>query len=249
VDPAVIRERKAAVGKSHVNDGACYPTVRESTMRAGTVAHPGFVPPEMAEKTAFQSHHDFRNCDGRPSTTYRDAFPKRPYEHVPAVDHHLQDSHASFGNDQINEKRTLYNDSYQRPPQTRERIDMQAARDFHQAHHLNNRGLPGDKTGITTYRDAYRGCPGGKASDICEALRGGHNIVPNDPRFAVKKSAMREAYVPYPKAPLPQPVDNSLQRSHIQMQGTDARYSTTQSDYFWWHLYRLPHEAKGKPYY
>jgi hypothetical protein len=122
---------------------------------------------------------------------------------------------------------------------------MQAARDFHQGHHNDHRVGPAERLEITTNQATYRGCPGGSASHMCTALKGGHNVVPSDPHFNVRRSAMEDDYVPHRDVKVPAPIDNSLQKSHIQLQaGSREPLSTTQSDYFQWEQYRMP----GQPY-
>lgn len=240
-DPNIIEERKRLFARSYVGAGNNFPTVTESTAHAAVKPHPGFQPPPMAERTAFQSHHDFRNSREGMSTTSRDAYQPRKYQPVEIVDHKLQETHAKFGDDAINEKTSLYTSSYQKPAQTMERADMQAARDFHMGHHANNKTGEVDRTGESIYTTSFTGCKGGKASDICDALRGGKNIVPNDPRFNVTKSSMKADYVHHKKAPLPEPIDNALQQSHIRMQtGMGGQWQTTQQDYFQFQTYKMP---------
>ena len=240
-DPNIVEERKRMFAKSVVGAGNNFPSVTESTAHAAVKPHPGFQPPPMAERTAFQSHHDFRNSREGISTTSRDAYQPRPYQKVEIVDHKLQETHAKFGDDAINEKTSLYATDFKKPEQTMERADMQAAREFHMGHHSNNRTGGVDRTGDSIYTTSFTGCKGGKASDICDALRGGKNVVPNDPRFNVKESMMKSDYIHYKKAPMPEPIDNALQRSHIRMQtGGDAQWNTTQQDYFQFQTYKMP---------
>ena len=217
VDPDFMEECRRRGQRSHVVDGNNWPAVTETTAHAAMRAHPGFQPPPLSERTAFQSHQNFGDWKEQMSTTSRDSYPPRKYQPVESIDHHLQESHAKFGADNINEKTTLYNESFKRPPPTMERTDMQAARDFHMGHHSNNRTAEFDHTGKSINSTTYTGCKGGKASDLCDALKGGHNIVPNDARFNVKESTMKADYVKYKNAKLPDPIDNSLYASHITM--------------------------------
>ncbi|OHT06538.1 hypothetical protein TRFO_25425 [Tritrichomonas foetus] len=239
LDPKYAQEKRIAFHKSVVTAGNNLPPVKTSTMHDAIQAHPDFKPPDMADKTAFMSHHDFRNWNEKVSTTSRDAFQPKKAEPVAPVNNQLQRSHANFGDSKINEKRTLFMDSYKKPPPTLELADMQAARDFHQGHHTNNRSGMSERTEITTNQATYTGFPDCKPSEICDALRGGRNIVQNEPRFTVRTSAMHDAFVPHKYKP-PEPIDNNLQKSHIQLQGNGTKWSTTQQDYFQFKTYRMP---------
>lgn len=240
VDPHYASMRRQQDSKSCLKQSN-FPSVTESTAHAALKPHPECKVPPLAEKTAFKSHHDYRNWDERPSTTMGDAYGPKKVEHVAPINHKLQETHAKFGDPTINEKRTLYADTFTNHPQTQDKPNMQEIRNFHMAHHSNSRrGGQADRTEITTNQASYTGCKGGKASEMCDALRGGHNIVPNDERFNVKRSAMKDDFVEHKDVKLPQPVDNSLQKSHIQLQGNGVKWSTTQRDYFQFNTYKMP---------
>lgn len=242
-DPRYARERKLALQVSSINKGNNFPTVKTTTMHDAHVAHPGFKPPPEAEKTAFLSHQDHRNWDGRPSTTYRDAFVPKKAEKVDPVNNQLQQSHASFGNSQIHEMQTLYRDTYKKHPKAMELADMDAAREFNMGHHTKDKEGDNIRTETTTYRRDYHGWTGVKPSDMCEALKGGNNIVANDPRLVVKQSAMKDDYIRYKNVEVPSQIDNALQRSHIQLTGSGEPWTTTQQDYFLFKTYKMPEKA------
>lgn len=243
-DPRYATQKKLALQQSVVNKGMNYPTVTRTTMQDGIVAHPDFRPPPAAEKTAFLSHQDHRNWNGRPSTTMRDAFVPKKAEKVEPINNKLQQTHASFGNSNIHEMRTLYNDTFTKPPATLELADMDAAREFHMGHHTKDKEGDNIATPSSTNRIDYHGWPGVKPSDMCDALKGGNNIVANDPRLVVKKSQMKEDFIHYKNVDRPSQIDNALQNSHLQLKGSGIPWTTTQQDYFQYETYKMP----GSPF-
>jgi hypothetical protein len=242
VDLALARERRQQFARSSVPHGHDFPSVDQSAAQAATPHHRHSVPPPQSDRTAFTSHHDYRNWAGAPTTTSREAFQApRTMDQVQPLNRRMHDTSASFGNEAIIENRTLYGDTFTPPPSVMERVDMQAARDFHQGNHNDHRVGPAERLEITTNQATYRGCPGGRASEMCAGPRGGHNVVPSDPHFGGGRSAMQDDYVPHRDVKVPAPIDNSLQKSHIQLQaGSGGTFSTTQSDYFQWQQYRMP---------
>jgi hypothetical protein len=213
-------------------------------MQDGIQAHPDARPPPEAERTAFISHQDHRNWRGIPTTTHREAFYPKVAEPVPPVNNQLQESHGTFGNDAIREKTTLYTDSFRRPPPSMDRADVEAARAFHMAHHSNNRSMENEGPPSTMYDTTFIHHKGVPPSDMCEALKGGHNIVANDPRHVVRQSAMKTDFPEHPGVHRPEPIDNLLQRSHLQLTGASQAWTTTQQDYFQWERYKMP----GRPF-
>jgi hypothetical protein len=239
-DPTVARDRKLALSKSSAGQGHHFPTVTDTTTRDALQPHPDVRPPPLAERTAFVSHHDYRNYRGSFSTTHRDAFAPKEAEPVFRLTGNLQESHAKFGLEGEPMGTTLYRDTFTKPKHSAEPVDVAAARNFHQGHHNDHRIGPSEQLESTTYRSEFTGCKGGKASDSCDFLRGGHNVVANDPCFNVKRSAMKEEFIPHKGVERPAPVDNFLQRSHIQLAGGGQQWTTTQQDYFLWEQYKMP---------
>jgi hypothetical protein len=244
-DPALARDRRVQGMRSSVPIGHDFPTVTESNTQANLRPFTGVSPPPLAARTAFVSNHDYRNWNGRSTTTCRESYvPPGRVEIPPPVDHNLQGSSASIGNSAINEKSSLYRESYRPLGRIDNRTDIQAVRDFHQGHHSNSQRGPNEPLETTTNRATYIGCPGGHASEMCNGLRSGNNVVASDPRFSLRQSSMKETFIHHANVKVPNAVDNSLQRSHIQLGGNDAPWSRTQSEYFQWGRYRLP----GQPY-
>jgi hypothetical protein len=241
-DPNAARDRHAQLMWSSIPTDRNFATVAQTTSQS---AHRpfGVEPTPLAERTAFVSHHDYRNWRGRPTTTTRESYPPRPVEITPPIVRDLQGSNATFGNDAINEKTTLYRETFRPPGRTQELAPIQELRDFHQAHHSRCERGQNERLETTTHEATYRGCPGGRAADLCEGLRGGHNVVAKDPQFTVRQSAMRQDFVPHRGGQRPPPIDNFLQRSHVQLQGNGEAWTTTQSDYFQWQRYKMPHSS------
>jgi hypothetical protein len=190
------------------------------------------------------SHQDHRNWNGRVGTTHRDAFYPKVAQRVEPVNNRLQESHGTFGNPAIREVTTLYDDSFGAPHSAVELADMGAARSFHMGHHSTNASGMHDRLPPTEYSASYIRHQGAKASDMCDALKGGHNIVAYDPRFVVKTSAMDTDYIAHPGVHTPAPIDNSLQDSHLQLKGAALPWTTTQQDYFQYESYHMP----GRPF-
>jgi hypothetical protein len=239
-DPRYARERRVASTRSHAMQGFNLETVKRTAMEDATAPHPEHRPPPEAERTAFVSHQDHRNWNRPVSTTHRDAFSPKVAERVDPINNELQASHGTFANPAIREVTTLYDESFGKPPATVELADMDAARSFHTGHHSNNRSGQSDRLPQTEYRTSYTGHPGVRPSNLCDALKGGHNVVASDPRFVVKKSAMDTDYVAHPGDHRPPPIDNSLQNSHLQLKGGAFPWTTTQQDYFQYETYRMP---------
>jgi hypothetical protein len=139
---------------------------------------------------------------------------------------------------------TLYDETFRKPPQTLEPANMDAARAFHMGHHSNSRSGMSEGPPKTVYQATYVHHKDTKPSDMCDSLKGGHNIVANDPRFVVRKSQMESDYAPYPGVHRPEPVDNFLQQSHLQLKGAALPWTATQEDYFQYETYKMP----GRPF-
>lgn len=244
IDPHYAKLKRIEFHKSSVNKGNNFPSVTTTTAHDAVVPHPECRPPPLAEKTAFISHQDHRNWNGRPSTTMSEAYYAKKAEKVDPVNNQLQTTHACFGHPNIHEMQTLYNDTFTKPPKTHERADMDAMRNFHMSHHSKTKRGDHDSLETTTYNNTFTGFPGVKPSDMCDALKGGHNIVPNDPRMTVKESEMKADFKPYKGIQPPPPIDNLLQRSHIQLKGGEQPWSTSQQEYFQYETYRLPGDPR-----
>ena len=243
-DPRYAQERRAAFSKSCVTAGNNFETVKTSVMHDSIRPHPDARPPPSAEKTAFVSHQDHRNWNEPITTTMRADFPAKKAEQREPINNHLQDTHAAFGNDKIHELTTLYEDTFRKPPPTMERADMDAARAFHMGHHSKDKSGENVKTEDTVYRRTYVHFKDAKPSDMCDALKGGHNIVANDPRFIVRQSSMKEDFQSHKGLQRPPPIDNSLWDSHLQLKGGARPWTTTQQDYFLYKTYKMP----GQPF-
>jgi hypothetical protein len=239
-DRRYAREKRLAAGRSCAMQGFNLETVKTTTTEDATAPHPEHRPPPEAERTAFVSHQDHRNWNQPVSTTHRDTFYPKVADRPEPINNQLQASHGTFANPAIREVTTLYDASFAKPPSTAERADMDAARGFHMGHHSTNRSGQSDRLPQTEYRASYAGHPGLRPSDICEGLKGGHNIVASDPRFVLTKSAMDTDYVAHPGGQRPPPIDNSLQDSHLQLKGGALPWTTTQQDYFQYETYRMP---------
>jgi hypothetical protein len=125
-----------------------------------------------------------------------------------------------------------------------DRVDADAARAFHMAHHSKTSTSHLPRRDKTEYQTEYTGCVGGKASEPCDALRGGHNIVANDPRHIIRESVMKSQFKRHPNVKPPPPIDNYLQDSHLPLKGGGVPWTTTQMDYFWFETYHMP----GRPF-
>lgn len=194
----------------------------------------------IGEKTAFISHQHFHDWKTDMRTTNQIDYQKKPINLIEKNDKNLQETHAVFGHESIKPPHTLYQDSFQPKGIAFEKADYQAARDFHMGTHSK---ITGDgKTGITSYQAEFTGHSDVKPSDICAGLKGGHNVVSNEPRFAVRESVMKNDYKVPGKADQASVIDNNLQKSHIQLTGADGDWSTTQQDYFLYESFRMPYE-------
>jgi hypothetical protein len=244
VDPTLARERRQAGTRSCVMQGNDEGPTQRTTMMDALQPHPDCVPPPLAERTAFISHQDHRNWNKPTTTNNRAEYVWKTAEIPDPCNIQLQDSHASFGNPAIREMETLYDATFKKPPMSMERADVEAARAFHMGHHSKTATthLPGNDR--TEYQSEYTGCVGGKASEICDGLKGGHNIVANDPRHIIRESCMKEQFRKHPDVRPPPPIDNYLQDSHLPLKGGGVPWTTTQMDYFWFETYHMP----GRPF-
>jgi hypothetical protein len=224
--------------------GNAFPIVRTTEMQDGTRAYPDARPPPEAERTAFISHQDHRNWRGTPTTTHRETFYPKVAEPIPPVNNQLQDSHGTFGNDAIRERTTLYADSFKHPPPSTDRVDVDAVRAFHMGHHSKGNSYQREDPPRTMHDETFVHHKGVRPSEMCDALKGGHNIVANDPRHVVRESAMKSDFPEHAGVHRPPPVDNLLQRSHLQLTGCGQPWTTTQQDYFQWERYKMP----GRPF-
>ena len=240
VDPELARQRRAQFQRSCVGQGtSAIPMYKQSVMHESIVPHPECRPPPPAEKTAFVSHHEYRNWVGPMTTTSQDAFQPKKAEVRQPFNMGLQQSHMNIGYPGINENRSLYSDTFTKPPPTMDRVDANAMRAFHTAHHSKTDTNSAARTGTTTYNDTYRPQPDFRPPPICDALKGGHNIVPNEERFNVKESNMKESFKPPPKIDQATRTDNKLQKSHLQLKSNCPPWTTTQQDYFLFNTYNM----------
>lgn len=237
-DPQLAKQRRAQFQRSCVGqESSAIPPVYKSEMKESIVAHPECRPPPAAERTAFVSHHDYRNWDGKINTTMHDDFPAKKAEMRQPFNMGLQKSHCNIGYAGINENHSLYSDTFKKPENVSERVDAAAMRAFHTAHHSKTDTGTAAKTGKTTYEDTYKPQPNFVPPPSCDALKGGHNVVPNEDRFNVKESNMKESYKAPTKVEQPMRTDNKLQRSHLQLKSNCPAWTTTQHDYFLFDTY------------
>ena len=209
----------------------------KSVTQESIVPHPEYKPPPPAERTAFVSHCDFRNYDGKMSTTMRDDYPAKKAEPARPANMGLQQSHCNIGYTGINENRSLYSDTFKNPGRTMDRVDANAMRAFHTAHHSKTDTGTAANTGKTTYQVTYLPQPDFRPPPSCDALKGGHNVVPQEDRFVVKESNMKESFKPPSRCDQATRQDNALQKSHLQLKSTVPNWTTTQQDYFLWYTY------------
>lgn len=245
VDPTLARIRRAALTRSVVDQGT--PTiapVTKSVMRESIVPHPEYKPPPPAEKTAFISHCDFRNWDGKMTTTMREDFPVKHAEPARPANMGLQQSHCNIGYTGINENRSLYSDTFKDPGRTMDRVDANAMRAFHTAHHSKTDTGTAARTGQTTYQVTYLPQPDFRPPPSCDALKGGHNVVPQEDRFVVKESNMKESFKAPQRCDQATRQDNALQKSHLQLKSNCPAWTTTQQDYFQFRTYKMPEKKE-----
>lgn len=241
IDCQQARIRRAQFTRSCVDQGTpAIPTVTKSVMHTDIVPHPDCRPPPPAPATAFISNHEFRNWDGPISTTYKDSFQPKKAEIPTPANKGLQRTNAKFGYDGINEKTTLYQESFRKPPPTHDPVDAAAMRAFHTAHHTKNDLKDASDTGKTTYQVDYVGHPGFRPPDLANVIKGSNNVVPNEERFNIKESTMKASYKKPPPFDQAQVRDNKLQRSHLQLKSQQDPWTTTQQDYFLFEKYNPP---------
>jgi len=239
IDSEIAQKRRQALTKSSISNGNVYPTVKSSTMHDSMSAHPEYRPPPKIDPSLYTSHHDIRNSDERPTTTMKDSYKPIVGKPEKPVNLALQSSHVQITSDGVHEVHSLYNDTYTKPPPTYQPVDAQLMRTFHTSHH-SRIGIGAEaKTGQSTNHTSYIAHPGFKPPEMCKDLKGGHNVVPNENRFAKSQSCMKDAYQVPKKVEQPSVRDNSLQQSHIQLKSNSESWSTTQGDYFKFKTYNI----------
>ena len=168
----------------------------------------------------------------------RDAYTAKTAEKVTPVDNSLRSSHINVGSPDINEKETLYNATYKKLA-AQEPFDTAAQKAFMTVHHTNSGIGVRPVTGRTTYQDDFVRFGGRHMRDPAGPYECAE-IFSRDSRFNRSASVDHETYRAPPKTARPPPIDNALQRSHINMGLGSSDYSTTQQDYFRYKRYRMP---------
>lgn len=228
-DPGYAKRQKARLSESqilHSNERMPTKSMYDETF----VEHKGFLPPKSNERTAFISHHDFRNCNEVFTSTSQDAFPVRAVTKTEPVDNRLRDTHVVIGEPTINENRSLYQDTFiKKTPQN----NSSERRDYHHEDHIRVTN-PGEELHFTTTTQAsYLPHPGFKPRDPIQFSQIEHVITPADPSLTVTESTMKSTFIAHPNQKVNAPVNNSLQTSHINISGgAENQYRTTQHDYF-----------------
>jgi hypothetical protein len=234
-DAAAVQARRARLQKSRVNEGCHEPTFQKSSYGDSFVEHKGFRPEKAEERSAFISHLPSGNStdDQVYQTCSREAYQPTVGDRVDIRDIGLRDSHLAIGSDAINERNSLYRETYKGEQLRQDRVDPVAVRDFHTSHHCKMGSWWRNEPTQSEAKSAYIHHRGARPRSPCHLIQGGSVICPADPSMTIRESAMKRDYVEHKKVDRNPPVNNRLQQSHIlATSGFEDKWTTTSQDYF-----------------
>lgn len=201
----------------------------------------GFKPPKPAETNLSVSHHNFRDCNETFQSESHDSYVPHKIEVTPKVDLHLTNTHIAFGQPGYSEMKSLYRDTFTEKQNVSEPVDRAAARYFNTAHHSRVVDETDHSPMMTTSQATYVPFTGVRPRSPAQHLQSCNSVTPADPSLTVKESTMHASFVHHKNFVADKPINNSLQRSHINMSGGEPvdQWKTTQSDYFQFKTYKF----------
>lgn len=243
IDPSELESQKistAQLQRSQFEVGnRSYPT-EKSSYQETFKQYPDAQPPKPVEKSAFVSHHDYRNCNETFKSSSQDAYvplngkPSRPFNM------NLNQSHVKLGENSVHETTSLYNETFKPQSSTIQNthVDPAEARAFHTRHHANVTTIVGIETNKTINQTSYVPHPESRPR---EPIRNDFNSNPicmaNQSTIQMQSTMKSDFKAPQPTAPN-QAVNNRLQNSHLHLGGMNTEWKTTQSDYFQYKTFR-----------
>ena len=198
-------------------------------------------PPSLMPRTAFISHHEFRNCNETFQTTSKDSY--KPLELNPQkpLDLHLNEGNIKIGESNQSIKTSLYQDTYKKHyiNNNNNKNDTINTKAFHTEHHTNVTTIAGLNENKTTSQESYINHKGIIPRSAIKFPEKSTVISMADPSLIITESTMKKDYLPIKNFEKGSSVNLALQNSHIQIKGEmKDEWKTTQSEYFKFKTYK-----------
>ncbi|OHS92917.1 hypothetical protein TRFO_40741 [Tritrichomonas foetus] len=233
IDPQIAKAARDRLSRSQIYDGKKEPLNTQTSYNETFKEYKGYKPPAAAERSAFVSHHDFRDCKDTFQSESREAYQPHHITRTPQADLHLTNTHIAIGAPGYGEMRSLYRDTFKGEQGEDQRIDPAEVRMFNTAHHSKVNDDTDHSTMMTTSQATYVHHKNVQPTEPCNWNYNEHTITPADPTLTNMTSESHAAYVHHKGAVANKPINNSLQESHINIAGGQVdQWKTTQQDYF-----------------
>jgi len=233
IESQKAKQTRVAFGKSGFKVGSNMDPIEKTTYEENFVDYGGYKPPTNMPKTAFISHHEFRNCNDTFKTSTQEAYTQYKLTPPPPAEIHLNDVHIPAGDQSFHQLRSLYQDTFIPQKQTHQTIDFSKTKAFHTQHHTNVTTIAGLQDVKSVSQSTYVPHSGIRPRSPIRNDSEVRVVSMSDPSLVIKESTMKKDFVPFSSNQNRHPVNNELQASHIQIKGeTNEKWTTSQGDYF-----------------
>lgn len=240
VDPKVAKAARERLTRSQFSEYKKEPMNTRTSYNDTFIEYKGFHPPSSVERSAFISHHDFRNCPDTFCSESHASYISHPISKTQKADLNLSNTHIVFGTPEPSDMRSLYQDTFKGIQTGNQRIDPTELRSFNTAHHMKVNDDTADPKLYTTNQVTYVHHNNFRPRSPIHFSKMDSVIAPSDPSLTVTESTMHASFVPHHNASTNKPINNSLQSSHINFSGGETgKWTTTQSDYFQFKTYKF----------
>lgn len=242
ISPADIEQQKistAQLQRSQFEVGNKSHPTEKTSYQETFKGYPDSKPPKHAEKTAFISHHDYRNCNETFKSSSQDAYVPLNGKPARPADMNLNASHVKLGESNVHETSSLYSETFKPLPLGQNtRIDPAEVRAFHTKHHTNIETIAGIESNKTINQTSYVAHPESRPREPIRFDSNSKPICMADPSSIQMMSTMKSDFKYPTNGTRNEIVNNKLQSSHIQLGGMNTEWRTTQSDYFQYKTFR-----------
>lgn len=240
VDPKIAKAARERLTRSQFSEDKKEPMNSRTSYNDTFIEYKNFQPPNPVARSAFISHHDFRDCNDNFLSESRDSYQPHQISKTQKVDLNLSNTHITFGMPGYCEMRSLYQDTFKGVQGGNQRIDPTELRNFNTAHHMRVQDYTDKQQLLTTNQTSYIHHKNVRPRSPIHFIQMDNVISPSDTSLTVKESTMHASFIPHKNVTANKPINNSLQASHINFTGgQNEKWSTTQSDYFKFKTYKF----------
>lgn len=240
VDPKIAKAARERLTRSQFSESKKEPMDCRTSYSDTFIEYKGFHPPKSVERSAYLSHHDFRDCRDTFRSESHDSYVPHQIITTPKANINLSNTHITFGAPGYCEMRSLYQDTFKGIQGGNQRIDPTALRTFNTTHHIRNQDDTDKSQLLTTNQATYILHNNVRPRSPIHFVQTDNVISPSDSSLTVKESTMHASFIPHQNMAVNKLINNSLQASHINFSGGyKENWSTTQSDYFQFKTYKF----------